>query len=454
MVFVGMRLSVIGAGYVGLVSAVCFADRGYEVTLSTHDAERVKLINQAASPFYETGLQEGLERAVGSSRLRATASREEAVFNSDATFIASGTPSRADGSIDLTYIRKSSVEIGKALRKKDGYHLVVVRSTVVPGTTENVVKPSIEKHSGKEAGTGFGLVMQPEFLRQGSAIHDTMNPDRIIIGEYDTRSGETLESLYRDFYKDKLPPVLRMNLASAEMTKYASNAFLATKISYINEIANICEKVPGVDVVKVAEGLGLDERIGRKFLNAGAGFGGSCFPKDVNAIVAFAKSHRYRPRILESALEVNKDQATHVAKLIKKRLGTLRGKRVAVLGLSFKPGTDDLREAPSLRIIRQLLKEGVRVVVYDPVAINNTKRILGNKIAYVDSALSCLQDADAAVMVTEWDEFKDITPNQFLERMRHPLVIDGRRIYDADRFSKAGIQISAIGLGPTAHLGE
>ena len=441
-----MIVSVVGAGYVGLASAVCLADRGYEVILSTEDSERARLINQALSPFYEVDLKETLKRAVSAGKLRATVGREEAVLRSDITFVAVGTPSRADGSIDLTFIRDSSVKIGQALRKKTGYHLVVLRSTVVPGTTENVVKPTIEKHSGRIVGEDFGLVMQPEFLRQGSAIYDTMNPDRIIIGEYDTRSGESLLDFYREFYRGRVPPTLRMNPASAEMVKYASNAFLATKISFINEIANICEKVPGVDVVKVAEGMGLDQRIGNRFLNAGAGFGGSCFPKDLKAILAFAKGYRYEPKVLESVVRVNRDQAIHVVQLVRKQLGTLRGRRIAILGLSFKPGTDDLREAPSMRIIGRLLKEEASVIGYDPVAIENARKVLGRRIEYADSARSCLESADAAVVVTEWEEFKNLTPSDFKESMRHPILIDARRIYDPAAYA-VGLTYCAVGLG-------
>ena len=351
-----------------------------------------------------------------------------------------------DGSIDLTFIKETSIKIGKALQKKTGYHLVVVRSTVVPGTTENVVKPAIEKQSRKVAGHDFGLAMQPEFLRQGSAIYDTLNPDRIIIGEYDQRSGEHLVDLYKEFYQAKLPPTLRMNLASAEMIKYASNAFLATKISFMNEIANICEKVPGVDVVKVAEGMGLDQRIGKRFLHAGAGFGGSCFPKDLNAIVAFAKEQHYKPNILEAVLKVNRDQAIHVVEMAKKQLRTLKGKKIAILGLSFKPGTDDLREAPSMKIIRQLLKEEAKVVAYDPVAMKNTKKILGEKIGYATSTRSCLEGADAVILVTEWPEFRELTPTELKQHMRRPILIDARRIYDPATYGST-LKYSAIGLG-------
>jgi len=441
-----MRISVIGAGYVGLVSAVCFADRGYEVTLSTEDPEKAKQINRAIPPFHETGLDQTLKRALDSGRMRATVGREEAVLNSDVTFIAVGTPSRTDGSIDLAFIKDSSARVGEALQRKVSYHLVAVRSTVVPGTTENIVKPMIEKHSGRAAGEDFGLVMQPEFLRQGSAIYDTINPDRIIIGEFDSRSGDSLLDLYRQFYGEKLPFALRMNLASAEMVKYASNAFLATKVSFINEVANICEKVAGVDVVKVAEGMGLDERIGKRFLHAGAGFGGSCFPKDLKAIVAFAGEHSYKPNILKSVLKVNRNQAIHVVELVRKRLGTLRGRRIALLGLSFKPGTDDLREAPSLRIIKQLLTKGARIVAYDPVGIENAKKILGKRIGYADTVESCLEGVDAAIIVTEWDEFRKLTPTDFKSWMQRPILIDARRIYDPATF-RPEMTYAAVGLG-------
>jgi UDPglucose 6-dehydrogenase len=442
-----MRLSVVGAGYVGLVSAVCFADRGYQVTLSDQDSEKVSLVNQGVPPFYETGLEEILKRSVRSEKLRATLETADAVLDSDITFVAVGTPSRADGSINLAHVKDSSIEIGKALRIKSGYHLVAIRSTVLPGTTDNLVRSTIEKSSQKKAGRGFGLVMQPEFLRQGSAIHDTVNPDRIIIGQYDQKSGETLMNLYRDFFGEKLPPTLRVNLATAEMIKYASNAFLATKVSFINEIANICENVPGVDVVKVAEGVGLDERIGKKFLHAGAGFGGSCFPKDVKAMVAFAKARRYKARIQEAVLNVNKDQATHVVELAKRELRNLKGRKVAVLGLSFKPGTDDLREAPSLRIIEGLLREGAHVVAYDPAAIANAKRIMGKRIVYADSAQSCIQKADAALLVTEWDEFGKLAPADFKEWMRRPILIDARRFYDPETY-RLETKYTAVGLGP------
>mgnify|MGYP001038797745 CR=1 FL=1 len=438
------RISVIGAGYVGLVSAVCFADRGYRVSLSTHDPKKVKQVNNGIAPFYEEGLEPLLKKAVAAGNLRASLGRYEAVLESDMSFVAVATPSSPDGRIDLDLIEASSREIGEALRKKTGYHLVVVRSTVVPGTTENTVKLAVEKHSKKKAGEGFGIAMQPEFLRQGSAVFDTMNPDRVVIGEYDARSGDMLDVLYRDFYRNKDIPILRMNLASAEMIKYASNAFLATKISFINELANLCERVNGLDINKIAEGMGLDKRIGRHFLRAGVGYGGSCFPKDVSALIAYGKQLGYEPKILNAITSVNRTQALHAVELAKRHVGNLTGKKVALLGLSFKPGTDDLREAPSLRIINSLVSEGARVVAYDPVAMENARQVLGDKIQCATSTEDCLEHADCCIIVTEWDEFKKLKPEDFVQRMNSAVLIDGRRVYDPRSF---GQRLTYVGIG-------
>jgi len=440
------RISVIGAGYVGLVSAVCFTNKGFHVDLSTHDPDKVEEVNKGISPFYELGLDELLKKAVRSGKLRAVLGRREAVLDSDVTFIAVGTPSKPDGGIDLQFIKMTSTEVGEALGEKQSYHLVVVRSTVLPGTTEKIVKPLVEGYSKKKAGIDFGLAMQPEFLRQGQAVYDTLNPDRIIIGEYDKKSGDVLVDLYMEFYENKLPPILRMNLPSAEMIKYASNAFLATKISFINEIANLCERIDGVDVQTVTQGMGLDERIGKHFLRAGVGYGGSCFPKDVSALIAFSKQIAYDPGILGAVTAVNSRQALHATDLARKELGSLKGKRIAVLGLSFKPGTDDLREAPSIKIIDQLLEEEAEVSAYDPVATENTRKILGDRILYAASSLQCLSDADCCILVTEWDEFKKLRPEDFTRYMRLPILIDGRRIYDPSKFSEK-LRYVAIGLG-------
>jgi len=439
------KISIVGAGYVGLCTAVCFANRGYKTTISDIREESVKLIQRGSSPFYEPHLNGLLKKAIKSGNLRAILDREGAVLDSEITFIAVGTPSKLDGSVDLQYIKNSARETGEALRKKDGYHLVVVKSTVPPGTTEHVAKSMLEKKSGKKAGKDFGLCMNPEFLREGSAIHDTLKPDRVVIGEYDERSGETLEAFYEDFYNGRVP-ILRMNPASAEMVKYASNTFLATKISFINSIANVCERVPNIDVTQVAKAVGMDHRISPHFLDAGAGFGGSCFPKDVKALVSFSKNLGYRPSLLESVLEVNEGQAKRMVELARQELRSLKGKKVAILGLSFKPNTDDMREAPSIRIMNLLLKEGASVCAYDPVATEKAKAIFKGKIDFAHSSIDCLKNADCCMIVTDWDEFRDLKSRTFLKHMRIPLVVDGRRIYDPSEFSRE-LKYLAVGLG-------
>ena len=440
-----MRISIVGAGYVGLVAAACFANGGLEVLLSTNDPKKIEMINNGKAPFFEPKLDGLLKKAVKSGKLRATKTRAEAVLDSDVTFICVGTPSTSDGSIDLGFIYAVAEEIGRGLRKKRGYHAVVVRSTVVPGTT-NKVKDIIEKLSGKKAGRDFGMCMCPEFLRQGNAVYDTFNPDRVVIGEHDKKAGDVMEKLFSEFYKGKNVPILRMNTVSAEMVKYVSNSILATKVSFINEIANICEKLKDVDVYEVAKGVGLDRRVGPLFLEAGPGFGGSCFPKDVNAILSFSREMGYEPKILATVMAVNEEQALHVVDLARRSLGELRGKRIAVLGLSFKPNTDDMREAPSVRVIKKLLAEGASVVAYDPVAENNARKILKNAIEYVDSAAECLKGADCCIVVTEWDEFKKVN-TEMLKRMKGRSIIDARRVWDAEKLRKAGFSYSGIGVG-------
>jgi UDPglucose 6-dehydrogenase len=440
-----MRVSIVGAGYVGLVAAACFANGGFRVLISTNDPQKIKMINEGKAPFFEPELDGLLRKAVKSGALKATNTRAEAILDSDVTFICVGTPSAADGSIDLGFIYAVAEEIGRGLRKKRGYHTVVVRSTVIPGTT-NKVKEIVEKLSGKKAGKGFGICMCPEFLRQGQAVYDTFNPDRVVIGEHDKKAGNVLEKLFRKFYGRKKVPILRMNTVSAEMVKYVSNSILATKVSFINEIANICEKLKDVDVYEVAKGVGLDRRVGPLFLEAGPGFGGSCFPKDVNAILSFSRELGYEPKILATVTAVNEEQALHVVDLTRRSLGELRGKRIAVLGLSFKPNTDDMREAPSIRLINKLIDEGASVIAYDPVAVNNAKKILKDTIEYANSAAECFTGADCCIVVTEWEEFKKIKP-EMLRKMRGRSIVDSRRIWDADKLRAAGFSYYGIGLG-------
>ncbi|MHA1333998.1 MAG: UDP-glucose dehydrogenase family protein, partial [Candidatus Odinarchaeia archaeon] len=308
---------------------------------------------------------------------------------------------------------------------------------------------TLEEYSGKICGKDFGLCVNPEFLREGNAVHDMLNPSKIIIGSDNREAAHMLKNFYLNFYREECPPILITNFSTAEMIKYANNAFLATKISFINEIANICESIPGADVKIVAKALGLDSRINPKFLNAGLGFGGSCFPKDVKAIIQLSHELRYTPKILEAVLEVNEQQPLRVIKLIKNKLGTLRGKKIAILGVAFKPETDDIREAPSLKIINALINEGANVTVYDPKALENVKKIFGNKIEYCSSTKECIHQAECCIVVTEWNEFRKLTPEDFKLLMKTPLLIDGRRMYDPQIFIDKKIQYFGIGLGST-----
>ncbi|MHA1839745.1 MAG: UDP-glucose dehydrogenase family protein, partial [Candidatus Ranarchaeia archaeon] len=338
-------VSVIGMGYVGLCLAVGFASRGFKVIVSDIDKKKTTLIKMGKTPFHEPNLNGLLRKALTKGNFESTPNRQDAVRKTDITFVTVGTPSKPDGSINLQFIKKASEEIGQALSKKRRYHLVIVKSTVIPGTTERVVKPLLERNSHKKCGENFGLCVNPEFLREGSALHDIFHPDRVIIGQYDKKSGDTLQNLYKNFYGNRIPKVLRTNLPTAELVKYANNAFLATKISFINTIANICEKIPGVDVTTVAKAIGMDKRIASSFLRAGLGYGGSCFPKDIKALLAYSKNLGYRPELLEAVENVNKDQTRKPVQLCKRLLGELKDKNVAILGVSFKPNTDDIREA-------------------------------------------------------------------------------------------------------------
>ena len=438
------RISIIGTGYVGLSTAVCFASRGYHVIAATQNKEKAQAINEQRAPFYEPGLDAALKEVVRSQFLRAETSRAKAVSETDVSFITVATPDQPDGTIDLRYVMSASEDIGRALQKKDTYHVVVVKSTVTPGTTREVVKPALERESHLTAGRDFGLCMNPEFLRQGSAIHDTLHPDRVVIGEHDRRSGKALADVFTTFYERPVP-ILTMGLESAEMIKYASNAFLAAKVSYANEVAIICEQVPGIDVSHVMAGVGLDKRINPQFLNAGAGFGGSCLPKDVKALCKFGEAYGYQAPLLRAVLTVNDGQARHVARLVLSTLSNPNGKKVALLGLAFKPNTDDMRHAPSLTIATLLIAAGARVCAYDPVVKAITLRGF-EALEHADSISTCLAGAHCCVIVTEWEQFKALTSNDFIAQMAQPAVIDARRIFDPLLF-RDKLTFNAVGLG-------
>ena len=411
-----MKISIVGGGYVGLITGACLAEKGHNVTIIEIDREKADAINSARPPIYEKGLGELLVRHSGKNIAASTG--YESVRDSEVSIICVGTPMREDGSADLKYIISAAESIGRELKDSGIYHVVAVKSTVPPGTTSGVVIPAVRNASGDNPDIGF--TMNPEFLREGIAVDDFMNPDRIVIGSDDERSGDLVESLYSGFNTK----VLRTGLVSAEMIKYASNSFLATKISFSNEIGNIC-KALGIDVYEVMEGVGLDHRISPYFLNAGCGFGGSCFPKDVSALVHLAKSKSIDPVLLRSVLKVNETQPLAIIDILKKHLGNLNGKRIAVLGLAFKGDTDDIRDSRAVPAIEKLIAEKADVHAYDPMANENMKAVFP-KITYHDSAARALENAEGCLVMTEWPEFSRL--DKEFDIMKNRVIIEGRRI--------------------------
>ncbi len=403
-----MKIGIIGLGYVGLITGVGFASLGNKVIGVDLEKEKVEMINRGEAPIYEKGLEEKLKEV--KDNLTATSSIEE-LKDCELIFICVGTPSREDGSMDMKYIENAAGDISSIL---DNYKLIIVKSTVVPGTTESLI-PVLEKN-GKKIGEDFGLAMTPEFLKEGCALEDFFKPDRIVIGFYDEKSKEILDRLYKDFDC----PKLYTNLKTAEMIKYASNSFLATKVSFINEIGNICKKL-GINTYEVADGMGYDDRIERKFLNAGVGFGGSCFPKDVNALIAKADEIGEESKLLKEVIGLNERQPLKLIELLKKHVPDLKEKNIGILGLAFKSETDDVRESRAIPVVRKLLEEGASVKAYDPKAIENFKKHFPDlKYCSAEEVL----DSDAILILTDWDEFKNLDYSG-------KVVIDGRRLLKA-----------------------
>ena len=422
-----MNISMIGTGYVGLSTGVGFAVKGNDVVCVDIDREKVEKINQGVSPIYEPLLEDYLKKVLKDGKFRATTDLKEAIEQTEVSFISVGTPSREDGSIDLKYIEEVSRQIGEVLKGKE-YHVVVVKSTVVSETTEKVVIPNLEKSSGKKASESFGVCMNPEFLKEGKAMEDFLKPDRVVIGSIDKKSGDVIERLYENFQA----PILRTDLKTAEMIKYASNALLAAKVSFSNEIGNIC-KLLGINVNDVMRGVGLDSRISGKFLRAGCGYGGSCFPKDVDALIRKAKDLGYDPKLLREVHDLNLRQKVRLVEQLESRMGDLKDKTVCVLGLAFKPDSDDIREASSVSIISKLLEKGANVRAYDPKAITNMKRVFPD-IEYPENAKEAIKDSDACLIVTEWKEFKNLSEKDF-ETMKNRIVIEGRKVLDRNKIS-------------------
>ena len=419
-----MKISIIGTGYVGLCTAAGFALKGHDVVCTDIDSKKIEMINLGEPPITEDGLAEAMKKT--KNRLKATTDIKEAVAGSAMIFLCVGTPSMKDGSIDITYVKKASEDIGANMAITKDYSVVVVKSTVIPGSTEDVIIPIIEKKSGKKCGKDFGVCMNPEFLREGTAIGDFLKPDRVVIGEYDKKSGDALEKLYKNFGA----PVMRTKIKTAEMIKYASNSFLATKISTMNEIGNICKRL-GIDAYEVAKGIGYDKRIGNNFLDAGIGFGGSCFSKDLHALRNKANEVGYTAGILDSVIKLNDNQRMEILKILKNRITPLKGKKIAVLGLAFKPGTDDIRDSPAIDIVSALKKEGCTISAYDPKAAKNFKMVHPD-IAYTNNSADAIKNADACLILTEWDEFRKLSDKEF-SSMKGKVIIEGRRTLESGR---------------------
>jgi len=417
-----MKISIVGSGYVGLITAAGLASKDYNVVCIDIDEGRVNMINRAEPPFYEDQLAESLQVYVKQKENLKATSNYESLLNSDATFICVNTSRNNGENADFSQIKESTKEIGKVLRRKEEYHVVITKSSVVPETTEGTIIPLLEQYSGKKAGKDFGVGVNPEFLQEGRALQCFLNSDRIIIGEYDDRSGDFVQNIYKEFDT----PIIRTGLRTAEMIKFASNAFLATKISFINEIGNLC-KTLGVDVYQVAEGVGYDPRISRSFLNAGIGFGGSCLPKDLELLLSKYEKMGETAAILNAVSRVNKAQPLKMVEITQRRLGELINKKLAILGLAFKPNTDDIRHAPAVEIVHQLLHHGAQVKVYDPKAMPKAQEVFSQRIQYGNSIQDTIEGCDCILILTEWNEFKD--ESIYAGKM----VIDGRRTLDPEK---------------------
>mgnify|MGYP006288174237 CR=1 FL=1 len=420
-----MKLSVIGSGYVGTTIAGCFAELGHEVVNVDIDEAVVDAVNRGEPPIHEPGLDEKIAAHAG-GRLRATTDYS-VVPETDATFLALPTPSKEDGSIDTSYIEAAAEAVGEAIAEKSDRHLVIVKSTVIPTTTEEVVTPLLEEGAGKSVGEDLHVAMNPEFLREGTAVQDFLQPHKIVVGTDSDWAMERAHQIYRPLieHADSEPAFVETGTREAEMIKYANNSFLAAKISLINDIGNICKEF-GVDAYEVAAAIGLDERIGEQFLRSGVGWGGSCFPKDVHAIIAAAREQGYEPELLQAAVTVNDKQPGRLLELLDRHTA-VEGTRVAVLGLAFQPGTDDIRTSRAIPVIEGLAERGAHVVAYDPVATENMQAPFPD-IEYADSAASALADAEAAVVVTDWDEFAALDDE--FDAMAQQVVVDGRRIVE------------------------
>ena len=433
-----MRIAMIGGGYVGLVSAACFAEFGMDVTVMEMDAVKLAALQQGSMPIYEPGLEKLVAENVAAGRLAFTADLATAVHDAEAVFIAVGTPTRrGDGHADLTYVFAAAEQVARALT---GYAVIVTKSTVPVGTSRQIA----EIVRATRPDLDFDVASNPEFLREGNAIGDFMRPDRVVIGTESERARDVLRQLYRPLYLIEAPIVFT-DIETAELTKYAANAFLAIKVTFINEMADLCERV-GADVHDVARGIGLDGRIGRKFLHPGPGYGGSCFPKDTLALMRTAQDYGAPSRLVEATVAVNDARKSHMAmRVIEACGGTVRGKTIAVLGLTFKPETDDMRDAPSLSIVARLAGEGAAIRAFDPEGMQQAKPLLPGSVTYCRDAFDAARGADALVLITEWNEFRALSPTRLRDAMRGTVLVDLRNVYDPVAMRQAGFHYHCVG---------
>lgn len=432
-----MKIAVIGTGYVGLVSGTCFAESGNYVTCVDIDKTKVEKMKNGFVPIYEPGLEVLFERNTKAGRLHFTTDLASGIKDAEIIFLALPTPPGADGSADLSFVLKVASDLSEIITD---YKVIVDKSTVPVGTAEKVHDVLKEKLDSSL----FDVVSNPEFLREGVAVEDFMKPDRVVVGTSSERARKIMSQLYEPFVRQG-NPIIFMNERSAEMTKYAANSYLATRISFMNEIANLCE-IMGADVDMVRRGMGSDSRIGKRFLFPGVGYGGSCFPKDVQALAKSAREHDYDFKILKSVMQVNELQKEILSqKIIRHFNGDLQGKTIAVWGLAFKPNTDDIREAPALTIISRLLNKGARILAYDPEAMDNVRQIFGDKITFCEHEYDALKDADALAIITEWNEFRTPDFDLIKQLMKNPIIFDGRNIYDVQSVKNLGFYYDSIG---------
>jgi len=432
-----MNICVIGTGYVGLVTGTCFADFGVNVSCVDKDAKKIETLKNGEIPIYEPGLKELVAKNLQEKRLAFTTDLGESIRKSLVIFIAVGTPPKEDGSANLSYIEEVARTIARNL---NGYKVIVTKSTVPVGTGSLIERIINSEQPGAHS---FDVASNPEFLREGSAVEDFMRPNRVVVGARSQQAVAILKDLYSPLYLLETPFIIT-DVETAELIKYASNAFLATKISFINEMANICERV-GADIHMVARGMGLDKRIGSKFLHPGPGFGGSCFPKDTMAITQIAREHGYNFRIVEATIDVNRRQMEHMVEKVRGLVGDLSGKTIGVLGLTFKPNTDDIRESPAIYVVKRLIEEGARVKAFDPAGMENTRREFDSAITYCKDSYEAADGSDALVILTEWNQFRNLDHNEIKKLLKEPVVADLRNIYEPERMRELGFRYVSVG---------